>query len=197
MFAGNNLPKDRKDQLIKGLTQLPIDWALTPLLGNKAPYRDNWQHEDPISRADIQKAIQQGELVAYTKKDGSTYQKRQFPQAYGIRTGITSGGIVAVDLDGPSAAPKVIEMSGGTGLPKTVTFTSGRPGRSQHLFKIPEQYWSAIKTTKYKTGMTGDDGKPELVEFRWDGCQSVLPPSVHPTTGGIVGLKGVRRGSPR
>jgi hypothetical protein len=29
----------------------------------------------------------------------------------------------------------------------------------------------------------GDDGKPEQLELRWDGCQSVLPPSVHPMTG--------------
>ena len=189
MFA-NNLPNDRKDHLIKGLTKLPTDWAITPLLGNKAPYRANWQHEDPMPRIDIKKAIQQGDLVTYTKKDNSTYQKRQFPQGYGIRTGTISGGIVAVDLDGPSAAPKVMEMSGGANLPKTVAFTSGRPGRSQHLFKIPEQYWTAVKTIKYKTGVTGDDGKPEQVEFRWNGCQSVLPPSVHPTTGEYAWIEG-------
>jgi len=190
MYASQNLPNGRKDQLIKGLTQLPDGWALTPLLGNKAPYLDGWQHETPRARADIQKAIQQGEVVTYRKKDGSTYQKRQFPQGYGVRTGPISKGIVAVDIDGPSAALKVIEMSGGAGLPKTVVFTSGRPGRAQYAFRIPEQYWDAVKTTKFKTGVNGDDGKPEQVELRWEGLQSALPPSVHPITGAYHWVEG-------
>ena len=172
MFA-NNLQNDRKDHLIKTLTQLPSDWVLTPLLGNKAPYRSSWQSEEPLLRDAIAEDIRSGKA-----------------QGFGIRTGIISGGVVAVDQDGPSAAPKILEMSGGVGLPKTVSFTSRRPGRSQHLFKIPEEYWFSVKTTKYKTGTTGDDGKPEQVELRWNGCQSVLPPSIHPTTGGYIWLAG-------
>ncbi len=34
-----------------------------------------------------------------------------------------------------------------------------------------------------QTGVIGDDGKAEQLEFRWQNLQSVLPPSVHPTTG--------------
>ena len=32
------------------------------------------------------------------------------------------------------------------------------------------------------TGVAGDDGKEECLEFRWLGTQSVLPPSIHPLT---------------
>jgi hypothetical protein len=104
-------------------------------------------------------------------------------QGYGIRTGTVSGGIVAMDFDGPSAMQKALELSRGELLPDTVSFTSNRPGREQRLYTIPEQYWGKVKTVKIKTDVFGDDGKPEQLELRWDGCQSVLPPSVHPTTG--------------
>jgi hypothetical protein len=138
-----------KQRLIQGLNQIPESWALTPLLGNKAPYRSQWQHETPIKRSQILAALADGEMVTYTKEDSSTYQKRIFPQGYGLRTGVISGGIVAVDLDGSSAHPYILELSGGEELPQTVAFTSGRPGRCQYLFLVPEQYWQGIQT-KYR-----------------------------------------------
>lgn len=152
--------------LIEGLDVIPQDWALTPLRSNKAPYRTAWQHETPLTRGEIIAEIESGEA-----------------RGYGIRTGSISGGIVAIDFDGFSASSKALELSGGEPLPETVTFTSNRPGREQRLYLIPQEYWATIKTTKIKTGGVGDDGKPEQLELRWDGCQSVLPPSVHPTTG--------------
>jgi putative DNA primase/helicase len=152
--------------LIEGLDLIPQDWALTPLRGNKAPYRTAWQHESPIPRNQIIAEIESGQA-----------------KGYGIRTGTVSGGIVAIDFDGSSAMQKALELSGGEPLPDTVSFTSNRTGREQRLYLIPQEYWGAVKTTKIKTGVVGDDGKPEQLELRWDGCQSVLPPSVHPTTG--------------
>jgi CRISPR-associated protein Cmr3 len=151
--------------LINGLELIPQNWALTPLRGNKAPYRTEWQHEPPLDRKQIITEIGSG------------------AEGYGIRTGRVSGGIVAIDFDGSSAMQKASELSGGEPLPDTVSFTSNRPGREQRLYLIPQEYWGAIKTIKIKTGVIGDDGKPEQLELRWDGCQSVLPPSVHPTTG--------------
>jgi hypothetical protein len=152
--------------LTEGLDLIPQDWALTPLLGNKAPYRTAWQHEPSLARNQIIAEIESGQA-----------------QGYGIRTGTISGGIVAMDFDGASAMQKALELSGGELLPDTVTFTSNRPGREQRIYTIPEQYWGNVKTVKIKTGEVGDDGKPEQLELRWDGCQSVLPPSVHPMTG--------------
>jgi hypothetical protein len=155
-----------QELLIQGLDLISQDWALTPLLGNKAPYRTAWQHESPLARNQIIAEIESGQA-----------------QGYGIRTGTVSGGIVAMDFDGPSAMQKALELSGGELLPDTITFTSNRPGREQRLYTIPNQYWANIKTVKIKTGEVGDDGKLEQLELRWDGCQSVLPPSVHPMTG--------------
>ena len=90
---------------------------------------------------------------------------------------------MAVDQDGASAIDKIQELSGGQPLPKTVAFTSQRPGRCQYLFLVPEQYKDAIRTKKLKTGANGDDNKPEQLELRWTNLQSVLPPSMHPITG--------------
>lgn len=175
--------KNLKNRLIRDLQRFPRDWALTPLLGDKAPYRPDWQNEEPLERSHLAVAIQQGELVTYTQEDGSHYQVRRVPQGIGIRTGVRSAGLVALDLDGESALELMLQHSGGKPLLRTVAFTSGRPGRCQYLLRVPQTYWDAVKTVKYKTGVIGDDGKPEQLEYRWDGCQSVLPPSVHPLTG--------------
>jgi len=157
--------RDLQETLTEGLDLIPQEWALTPLRDNKAPYRTAWHHEIPLTRAQIIAEIKSGKA-----------------KGYGIRTGSISGGIVAIDFDGSSAMRKALELSGGE-LPETVSFTSNRPGRHQRLYRIPKQYWEAIANKKLKTGVVGDDGKPEQLEFRWDGCQSVLPPSVHPQTG--------------
>lgn len=59
-----------------------------------------------------------------------------------------------------------------------------------NIYTVPRQYWGGIQTKKIKTGVVGSDGKPEQVELRWDGCQSVLPPSVHPMTGEYKWVEG-------
>jgi hypothetical protein len=154
-----------KQQLIDGLEQLPQPWALTPIDAHKAPYRTGWQTEAPLSKAELTHEIQTG------------------AKGYGLRTGLVSGGIMAIDLDGPSAYTKMLELSGGQDLPETVAFTSGRSGRSQHLFQVPKELWSVMRSRKFTTGVKGEDGKEEHVELRWQGLQSVIPPSMHPLTG--------------
>lgn len=146
--------------LIEALAQIPTKWALTPVKGNKAAYRAKWQHENPLSREALIQEIKSGRA-----------------KGYGIRTGIISGGIVAIDADGPAAHKKILELSGEEPLPKTIAFTSGKDERCQYLFYIPQEYWGAISTKKIQAA------KGEYLELRWDGCQSVLPPSHHPETG--------------
>jgi len=153
-------------QLIEALDQFPASWALTPVYGDKRPYRRAWQTEIPITKDLIKRDIKNGKA-----------------RGYGLRTGTVSGGIVAIDADGPAAHDKINELSGGVLLPETVAFTSNKPGRCQYLFYVPQEYWHAIATKKISTGVKGDDGKEQKLELRWDGCQSVLPPSVHPETG--------------
>jgi len=165
MVADFTTQKHSQQQLIDQLGKLPVEWALTPVKGNKACYRTSWQFESPLSHQELIAEIKSGKA-----------------KGYGIRTGIVSGGIVAVDADGHAAHDKINELSGGVPLPETVAFTSNKPGRCQYLFYIPQGYWDAIVTKKISTGVKGDDGKEQKLELRWDGCQSVLPPSAHPET---------------
>ncbi len=174
-------------RLINGLSRLQatgLDLPLVPLNDNKQPLGDGWQHR-PLKASQLVSAIENGGVTVPIQ--GKT--KKIQLQGFGLLTGrpITLNSVtyylMALDQDGASAADKIQELSGGQPLPKTVAFSSGRPGRCQYLFLVPEQYKDAIRTKKVKTGVIGDDRKPEQVEFRWTNLQSVLPPSVHPTTG--------------
>lgn len=151
-------------ELIDGLAIIPQHWALTPVDGSKRPYRKDWQKEQPLSR------------------DAIASELKGRAEGFGIRTGEVSDGIIAIDEDGFAAAELAQELSDGD-LPETTAFTSGRPGRRQLLYKVPQEYWGIFKTIKLKTGVKDEDGKEQQLEFRWNGCQSVLPPSVHPITG--------------
>jgi Protein of unknown function (DUF3987)/Bifunctional DNA primase/polymerase, N-terminal len=65
--------------------------------------------------------------------------------------------------------------------------SSGKPDRSQILFQVPEQYWDALRPKKksLSNGKTTED-----LDFRWNGNQSVLPPSAHPETDGYRWIDG-------
>ena len=151
---------------------LPDCWQLTPLgkmdktgkINPKAPYLSDWQNKD-VNRDSIQSKIDAGKAVGI-----------------GLRLGEPSGYVVAIDFDGQSAIDLGQELFGE--ISKTVTWTSGRSGRYQALFVVPEQYRDRVKNKTVKTGVIGDDGKAEQLEFRYTGNQSVLPPSPHPTTDG-------------
>ncbi len=156
----------QQQQLLEDLKKIPQEWALTPVDGKKKSYRKNWQNEPPVSREAIAEEIKSGRA-----------------KGYGLRTGTVSGGLVALDADGHAAHKKILELSSGTLLPETASFTSGKSGRCQYLFYVPQEFWNRISTKKIGTGIKGDDGKEQKLELRWDGCQSVLPPSVHPETG--------------
>ena len=172
------------------LSSIPNYWLLTPTKA-KRPLRDGWQTEAKIPRQELLRLLKEGQwLNKRNPKPGESTEWHCRWDGIGLRTGVISGGLVALDQDGPSAIPKILELSGGEELPKTVAFSSGREGRSQYLFRVPEEYWSAIETKKYKTGVKGDDGEIEQVELRWNGCQSVLPPSAHPLTEGYHYLPG-------
>jgi hypothetical protein len=150
---------NRRSALIASVQEIPIDWALTPVNGNKRAYTTEWQ-KTPVPRNSIAMAIDSGKA-----------------QGFGILTGQLSGGIMAIDCDGhiPHQLFKDILEND---IPHTVSFTSGKDGRAQYLFTIPAEHWDVIKTKKI--GKAKEEGQ---LEFRWDGCQSVLPPSVHPETG--------------
>lgn len=94
----------------------------------------------------------------------------------GVLLGPASAGLCALDFDGPSAW-RWWDETIGIAIPDTITWASGKPGRCQMAFTVPDAYWEYIKTLKLPTG------EAEGFEFRWTGGQSVLPPSLHPDTG--------------
>jgi hypothetical protein len=90
----------------------------------------------------------------------------------GVLLGEPSGGLVDVDLDCPEAldlAPRL--------LPPT-TSVFGRPGRpaSHRLYFADDAV-----TARYNEPATADTRSTTLVELRSTGCQTVFPPSVHPS----------------
>jgi hypothetical protein len=131
-------------------------------------------------------------IIEYAKKyptyrnwQNSPYFVEKIPENgnVGILTGEHSNGLIAIDFDGNWAwqewgrqLPLGIEQL------NTVTWTSGREGRAQMAFMVPKEAWTLIKTFKL-IGPLDDAGKTQQLEFRWNGLQSVLPPSMHPDTG--------------
>ena len=150
---------NRLSELIASLQEIPINWALTPVNGNKIPYLGGWQ-KNPVTRHSIAVDINNGKA-----------------QGFGIITGRLSSGIMAIDCDGHIPHALFKDILGGE-IPQTIAFTSGMDGRAQYLFVVREDLWDDIKTKK--VGNAKEEG---LLEFRWNSCQSVLPPSVHPETG--------------
>ncbi|MFM1843449.1 MAG: hypothetical protein RLZZ490_2192 [Cyanobacteriota bacterium] len=153
------------------LAQLPTDWALTPVK-EKRPLRPNWQYEPPLERPELLQLLQKGQPLTSSKD--KTWHCHW--TGIGLRLGKISGGLLAIDADGPLAETKLQTLSQGH-LPSTPCWTSGKTGRRQLIYRIPSSNHDNLKTVKL------DCGGGQYLEFRWDGCQSVLPPSRHPDTG--------------
>ncbi|MBD0311687.1 MAG: bifunctional DNA primase/polymerase [Microcoleus sp. T3-bin5] len=146
------------------LSKIPHPWPLVPVVG-KQPYKKNWVNKQ-CSRSEILTELETGKATGVGLKLGN--------------------GLLAVDIDGESAAKLLLKLSGQNTLTDfftTTAWTSGRPGRKQCLFFVEEKDWPRLrKYLRIGTGVAGDDGKEEGLEFRWLGTQSVLPPSIHPLT---------------
>jgi hypothetical protein len=145
-------------------TEIPYTWPLVPVVG-KQPYQKNWVKKE-CSRSEILAELETGKATGVGLKLGN--------------------GLLAIDIDGESAAKLLLKLSGKNSLidfSATTAWTSGRPGRKQCLFFVEEKDWLRLpKYLRIGTGIAGDDGKEECLEFRWAGTQSVLPPSIHPVT---------------
>ncbi len=150
------------------IQNLPEYFQLTPVNGKK-PYTQKWQTKD-IARTDIDSAIANGNATGF-----------------GLRLGTVSNGVMALDIDGTAPKALLLEIMGDEELPATVEFTSGKPDRSQMLFQVPAKYWGALKPKK-RTIASGEI--TEDLDFRWNGNQSVLPPSAHPETDGYRWVEG-------
>ena len=174
-------------QLLQNLKLLPGDWALVAVGNNKAPLGNNWQNT-PLTLQEFEAAVETGyfKCLKVKTQDGKIINPPvSWWSAVGVLCGTRSNGLLFVDHDGASCddlIQKLSEQSLEEALPKTVTLTSGRKGHYQAIYRVPEKYWGAITTKKIKTNTKGEDGKPELLELRWNRCQSVVI-GYHPSTG--------------
>ena len=158
--------------LIDQLNALPHTWGYVAVGHAKRPYQAKWQ-DNPLTQQQLTAEIEAGRA-----------------HAIGVIAGPQSGGLLFVDHDGISAG-EVLESIGAPSrdLPKSWAVTSGRNGRFQIIYTVPDQYWDQIKTRKIKSGKYDEDGNVEQLELRWTGCQSVVAGS-HPITGSYRWLKG-------
>jgi hypothetical protein len=148
------------------LARLPDGWGFVAVDGEKRPYQKAWQ-DNPLTKAKLAAELKAGHA-----------------RAIGVCCGVPSGGLLFLDHDGKSASTILRDWGCPmSSLPRSWTVTSGRDGRFQVIYQVPQRYWDGIVTRKYKTGITDAEGKPEQVELRWTGCQSVVAGD-HPLTPG-------------
>lgn len=153
----------------------PFDWEMIPLDGRKRPI-------DPAT----------GELLnAWSSRPGydidGLSELNGLVKAVGLKLGPPSGGVLAVDFDGPEAVGKFTEIfkQDPLELPSTIGVTSGREKRGQRFFLVDQDWWPALCGRK---AWNGTNGKACL-ELRWAGHQSVIA-GAHPETNGYSWLPG-------
>jgi hypothetical protein len=159
--------------LLDQLQELPDSWGLVAVDGNKRPYQPHWQ-ASPLTKDQAAAEITAGRA-----------------KAIGVIAGPPSGGLLFLDHDGISATEKLTELGlPPHTLPVTAMCTSGRDGRLQALFTIPERYWPHLRNRRvFDTGKVDADGKAENLDLRWNRHQSVVI-GAHPITGRYRWIKG-------
>jgi hypothetical protein len=93
----------------------------------------------------------------------------------GVLLGEPSGGLLDIDLDSPEA--RIL-------APQFLPLTAARFGRAS----TPETHWlyrvetgPAIRQYRDPAAASKDGERAMLVECRWTGAQTLVPPSVHPS----------------
>jgi hypothetical protein len=170
--------------LLQELGRLPDHWAFVAVSQNKRAYQKGWD-ERPLSKAEMAAEITAGRA-----------------HGIGVQGGPTSGGILFVDHDGISATAQMERLGIPLrNLPKSWAFTSGRNGRFQIAYLVPDEFWPALRNRRFwytgapdpdtgkPTKIPGPDGKAEQLDLRWARHYSVVAGS-HPETTGYRWLKG-------
>jgi hypothetical protein len=160
-------------RLLEQLQALPDDWGLVAVGANKRAYQKAWQN-NPLTKEQAAAEITAGRALAI-----------------GVLAGPASGGLLFVDHDGISANAELERLGLPTrSLPKSVSFTSGRDGRYQIIYRIPPEYWPSLRNRRvFYTGKLDDEGKKEQVDLRWQGHYSVVI-GHHPQTSGYRWFRG-------
>lgn len=170
------------DKLIQALSILPVHWFIVPTIG-KRPLGFQWE-QHPFTPRTLREQLASRGKVKILAPSQNYYDST--PTGIAILCGQNEQDfLVALDCDGSSACARIASITNQP-LPLTVAFTSGRLGRAQYLFKIPCKYKQNLKSRKINTA------PGEALELRGKNLTSVLPPSVHPTTGYYHWLPGCR-----
>ncbi len=173
-------------QLLQQLQALPEHWAFVAIGPNKRPYIKDWNWAtEPMTKAQMAAEITSGRA-----------------QAIGVQAGPASGGLLFVDHDGITATAQLERLGIPLrSLPKSWAMTSGRDGRFQIIYTVPEQFWPALRNrrvwftgdpdpaTGKPTKVLGPDGKAEQIDLRWARHYSVVA-GHHPETNGYRWLNG-------
>lgn len=198
--TNNGTAVQSASDLVRAIASYPKDWCFIPIRDNKIPCGKDWQ-QSRLKAEDFSKALSDTYFNKLQYQNKSTNTQKPVPirwmKAIGVLCGTPSGGLLCFDHDGASADALIEKLSGmalDDALPDTVTVTSGKPGRYQKLYRIPEMYWGAIASTRTLTGTkTWNEhkkkGEDEQIDFRWDGEQSVLI-GEHPETGSYRWVEG-------
>ena len=165
----------RADEIADALYLIPETWALTPIQ-EKGAFLEDWALEG-CNREIIQDWLIDG-VNRKSKKTGKYYDS--YASGFGLLTGELSNGLLAIDQDGRDAIDLLDSWfeASGCDRPQTISWSSGKEGRRQDLYRVPE----AIKP--YLKGLTNVkiQGQGWELDFRYNKCQSCLPPSFHPET---------------
>ena len=160
--------------VLDALQHLDSDWELIPVDDRKRPIdaatghlKTNWA----ATTYDVDGITALASTSAHIK-------------AIGVVLGPPSGGLLAVDFDGPGAQPTFASVYNrpATDLPHTVGWSSGLPKRGQLAFRVPMEYWPLLRGRR----RWQINGKTVL-ELRWSGHQSVIA-GAHPDTAGYTWL---------
>ena len=185
-MGDNNQRKRAIELLREGV--FPADWAMVPVAG-KCTYVKGWT-----------KIALDREKLELEYKMNSSYK------GLGVVTGGFSGGLIALDIDGPSADERYKELAGDDykpfGQEETFTVTSNREGRRQIFYRVPASMIAELTHVKKvirrvdgtwhlgagdplnkdQLEQAKEDAKYEELVLRYNNCQSVLPGSPHPIT---------------
>ncbi|MCP9826879.1 bifunctional DNA primase/polymerase [Synechococcus sp. L2F] len=183
---GKPLPHNWRGLLAVQMARLgvfPKEWNLMGVRGKDA-FKKAWSTE-PKRQVD---AI--ADVLTYYKATGM-----------GVVTGSFSGGLVAIDIDGFHADDAFKTAAGDAyepyGEEKTMAWTSGKPGRRQLLYRVPEHLlplfarittltatWNGkfFNDTNSKQDRRNEGRLGEDFVIRYNKCMSVLPGSIHPDT---------------
>ena len=171
-------------QLLEQLHALPDDWAYVAVDANKRAIKGRSWTAQPYTKAELAAEIIAGRA-----------------HAIGVQSGPASGGLLFVDHDGITATQQLERLGIPLrNLPKSWAFTSGKDGRFQIAYLVPQQFWNAIPNRRFwytgdpdpatgkPTKVLGPDGKAEQIDMRWAGHYSVVA-GAHPETTGYRWLR--------